>query len=860
MKNSLLCLLTLSLVSLSQGSAVLDSKLSKLLGSGSREKITVIARFRDAQPRVSTLKGQDLRSHLMAEAQKAQAGVLKSLQLKLAGGTGVESFQSLWICNALILRATPEVVREIARRKEVNTVFLDRVIKLQRPVSVKVPEGLQMTGLTWGLESIEAKKVWSKLGITGKGITVGVLDTGWADHPELRGRVMRSKDFQSDYAENAPNDGDGHGSHVLGTIGGRALSGKSIGVAPDVNFIVGKIFDDTGDATESGILAAMQWITDPDGDPETRDFPRIVSNSWGGSPGDMEYERPWWDVVQTWRDLGIIPVFAAGNEGPDEESMSTPGGFPHAFAIGATDAVDEIPEFSSRGPMTWEGVEYIKPDVSAPGDEILSVHHRGGYVKMSGTSMATPHVAGVLALMLQAYPEIPVQAMEDVLKRTAMDLGSEGLDNDSGYGRINAYQAVKYIKSAARVTASIEGPSSKVQVSIEPGNQSYTLEAGAKLSLLLPPGTHRLQVSAFGFVDQALELKLGSSQVVEKTLVMQEADFFKTTFLVKNTQGSSVDARLSFPEIPVAGGDTQNGILERRLPKGRYQLRVKASGFRILNQEIDTRDQDRIELTLAPLPPVLVIDGDYQADYQSYYQNSLQAVGTDADYEFVDEGEALTQDLIHSYSTVIWYTGSSSHTLRPNQREILKSFVENGGSLILTGQDIGFHLQNTSFYKQVCAAAFLEDASAVTMVTGQGLEFDLEAEGGAGNQNWPDEILKIGEKSEVFFTYKDEGPAAILNSVGSGKVLYMAFGFEGIPGVQTRNQAMGLMLSAIKPSPKQKLARIHWAYQQNTDLHAILVKDFSIHRNNYRKVRSLLEPIQHKAPFKGLLARLMEMR
>jgi hypothetical protein len=860
MKNHLFSLLVLTFLPFSWGSAQVEPSLSKVLNSGSTENITVIARFRDRHPEFSVFKGEELRRYLMAEAKSAQAGFLDSLKARVASGAGIQRLQSLWICNSVILSASPEIIREISQRKDIESLLLDRTIKLQRPVSVSLAKGLEMRGTTWGLKNIKARKVWSELGITGKNITVGVLDTGWANHPELRGRVIRSKDFQSDYAENAPNDGDGHGSHVLGTIGGRALSGKSIGVAPDVNFIVGKIFDDTGDATESGILSAMQWITDPDGDPQTEDFPRVVSNSWGGSPGDMETERPWWDAVQTWRDLGIIPVFAAGNEGPDEETMSTPGGFPHALAIGATDEVDEIPEFSSRGPISWEGKEYIKPEISAPGDEILSIDHRGGYVKMSGTSMATPHVAGVIALLLQAYREIAVDQIEDVLKRTALDLGAEGLDNDSGYGRINAYEAVKYVMSAARVTAKVKGPSSSVHIKIAPGNQSYTIAAHASLSLLLPPGTHQITASSFGYVDQTIQIKVEATQIVEKTLVMEKAAFFKTIFVVKGSQGGTVDASLSFPEIPIPGGDTQSGKLERHLPKGRYLVRAKAKGHRILSQEFDTRNQSPIVLSLAALPPILVIDGDYIADYRAYYQASLEAVGMDADYGFVDKGEALSADLIQSYSTVIWYTGNSSQTLRPDQRTILKSYVENGGSLILTGQDVGFHLQNSAFYKQVCGAAFVADHSTVTQITGQGLDFDIEAEGGAGNQDWPDDILLVREGSEVFFKYKDEGPAAILNTVGEGKSLYLAFGFEGIPGVQTRMQAMRSMLDAIKPSLEQKLARIRWAYHQAPTLHSHLVRDFPIQRKNQNQIRNLLKSTHHKSPFKGLLARLLEIQ
>ena len=100
----------------------------------------------------------------------------------------------------------------------------------------------------------------------GQGITVGIIDTGWAQHPDLLGKVVRSKDFVSEFKENEPNDDRGHGTHCMGTIGGGNESGKAIGVAPKVKFVVAKIFDYEGKAYRSGILKAMQWMTNPDGD------------------------------------------------------------------------------------------------------------------------------------------------------------------------------------------------------------------------------------------------------------------------------------------------------------------------------------------------------------------------------------------------------------------------------------------------------------------------------------------------------------------------------------------------------------------------------------------------------------------
>src|SRR5205823_3235257 len=123
------------------------------------------------------------------------------------------------------------------------------------------------------------------------------------------------------------------------------------------------------------------------------------------------------------------------------KTVGIPGGYPVAFAAGATDTGDGIASFSSRGPITWDGTELIKPDVSAPGHNVISCKDGGGYRSMSGTSMACPHVSGLVALMVQGNPSLKVDEIETILRESAIDLGAPGNDNDFGRGRIDARKA-----------------------------------------------------------------------------------------------------------------------------------------------------------------------------------------------------------------------------------------------------------------------------------------------------------------------------------------------------------------------------------------------------------------------------------
>ena len=145
----------------------------------------------------------------------------------------------------------------------------------------------------------------------------------------------------------------------------------------------------------------------------------------------------------------MVPVFAAGNSGPWPKTVGTPGGYPHSFAVGATNARDKATGFSSRGPITWDGVKHTKPDISAPGNAVLSAKPGGGYQKMSGTSMACPHVAGLAALVLEANPDYSVDQVEDLLESTSKDLGKDGKDNTYGHGRADIKAAIDQLKGSS---------------------------------------------------------------------------------------------------------------------------------------------------------------------------------------------------------------------------------------------------------------------------------------------------------------------------------------------------------------------------------------------------------------------------
>ncbi len=389
---------------------------------------------------------------LMQTAEQSQRELIPQLEAWKQQGE-VRRYRRFWIINAIAVEGTPQVFQALERHPAVAAIRPNPIIRPPRPIpSTRI---VPQQAFTWGLQKIRVPEAWQTFQVQGEGVVVGVIDTGIdPDHPDLRGKLRPVNGWFDPFDPGSqPSDWEGHGTHVSGTIAGGNASGIHIGVAPKVTLIVAQLFDEDEVSTEADDIACMQWMMDPDNDPNTDDGADVVNNSWGYSPShspDMWPEHR--DIINAWIAARIFPAFAIGNEGPDPRTTGSPGDYPMAFGVGATDINDQIADFSSRGPVFWEGIgEIIKPDVSAPGVDIYSSVPGGGYESWMGTSMACPHVAGTVALMLslaiknRRIDEIDVDFLKRSLEETAVDLGAPGKDNDYGSGRIDAFEALRKI-------------------------------------------------------------------------------------------------------------------------------------------------------------------------------------------------------------------------------------------------------------------------------------------------------------------------------------------------------------------------------------------------------------------------------
>ncbi|MCX4907376.1 S8 family serine peptidase [Streptomyces sp. NBC_00878] len=311
-------------------------------------------------------------------------------------------------------------------------------------------DGVRKVSLDKSVAQIGAPTAWSA-GYDGTGVKIAVLDTGVdATHPDLKDKVIASKNFSS-----SPDvkDRGGHGTHVASTAAGTgAKSGGTYkGVAPGAKILDGKILDDEGVGEDSGILAGMEWAAAQGAD--------IVNMSLGSEdfPGIDPVEA---EVNKLSAEKGVLFAVAAGNSGP--QTVGSPASADAALAVGAVDDNDKLADFSSTGPRL--GDVGIKPDVTAPGVDITAASAKGsviaqemgekpeGYTTISGTSMATPHVAGAAALLKQQHPNWGYAELKGALTGSAK--GGNYTPFEQGSGRIQVDQAIKQTVIADPVSVS----------------------------------------------------------------------------------------------------------------------------------------------------------------------------------------------------------------------------------------------------------------------------------------------------------------------------------------------------------------------------------------------------------------------
>ena len=414
------------------------------------------------------LRGESVVESLKEVATRTQRPILNFLANANAEVT------PFWIVNTIkVTTADEQLIRWLAAMPDVAAIKADQTWRIPEPQPGAQEPTIQ--AVEWGVARVRAPEVWDQFGVQGEGIVVANIDTGVQfNHPALVTQYrgwQGGEAFDHNYNWHDPSgvcgnpslvpcDNVGHGTHTMGTAVGDDGGANQIGVAPGARWIATKGCASNSCST-TALLSSGQWVlapTDLNGQNPRPDLrPHIVNNSWNSnSTADLFYLG----TVQSWRSAGIFPVFSIGNSGPACNLAEAPGTYAESFGVGAIDIMDVIAPFSGRGPANGFG-GIVKPNVSAPGVSVRSSFPTDGYASISGTSMAAPHVTGVVALLWSATPELigDIAATEALLQNTAQfrsstQCGSAGPPNNVyGWGIVDAFAAVQELVSVV-LTAS----------------------------------------------------------------------------------------------------------------------------------------------------------------------------------------------------------------------------------------------------------------------------------------------------------------------------------------------------------------------------------------------------------------------
>ena len=373
-------------------------------------------------------------------------------EISRAGGRIVYQFK---LIDAVVVEVPSTALGRLKKLPGVKMIEFDNKASILVGPPSWLGGGQPSQQIPWGISRVKASDVWSITDGSGGVIEVAVLDTGVDyDHPDLAGNIAWCVSTLRGRVTTNPaqcKDQNGHGTHVIGTIAALNNDIGVVGVAPGVEIYSIRVLDASGSGSYSDIAIGIeQALLGPDGvldkdgdgiivgDPDD-DAAEVISMSLGG-PSDDQYLH---DMIIQAYNYGVVIVAASGNEAADQPSY--PAIYPEVIAVGATDSTDAIAYFSN-----------LQPEVSAPGVDILSTYPDDTYETLSGTSMATPHVSGVVALIQAAYYNkygkvLPVGTFDDmgtttvrgILHSTADDLGDAGWDIYYGYGIVRADLAVQ---------------------------------------------------------------------------------------------------------------------------------------------------------------------------------------------------------------------------------------------------------------------------------------------------------------------------------------------------------------------------------------------------------------------------------
>ncbi|MFI5662684.1 S8 family serine peptidase [Streptomyces sp. NPDC051684] len=598
-------------------SARVDSALTSAVRDGKDATFFVVLKSRAdlsvaKRQKTHAKQAKAAYKELRAHATSSQKSLNSFLDKKKVG------HKDFWIANTVRVTGDKALVDELAERSDVASIVKRRTFKLDdietsdknvtasRPTSAKSASSADGDATPeWGVTDIKADQVWDQYKDRGEGIVVAGVDSGVQyDHPDLVANYRGNNGdgtFTNDYnfydatgtcaTSTTPCDNAGHGTHTMGTM----VAKNGLGVAPNAKWIAAKGCATDELCTDDALLAAGQWIlapTDHNGQNPRPDLaPNIVNNSWGG--GDTAF---YGDIVEAWNSAGIFEAFAAGNDGDGTTCSTTaaPGAQSATYGVGAYDAPGKIAPFSGFGPSPVDGS--AKPNIAAPGVDVPSTWPGSQYNTISGTSMATPHVAGAVALLWSAAPSLigDIDATRKLLDEGARDVddthcgGTAGMNNVWGEGKLDILASVdKSPHTAATVTGKATDkatgaalPNITVKATDAAGSvRTVKTDGDGTYRLPLTPGTYSFDFSGYGYANGSVTgVTLAAGQAATQDVALTAVASHKVSGTVHDVAGKALagaTVEMNGSPLDAVTTDAKGAYSFAKVAEGSYSLTVK---------------------------------------------------------------------------------------------------------------------------------------------------------------------------------------------------------------------------------------------------------------------------------------------
>ncbi|MFB4423049.1 S8 family serine peptidase [Streptomyces sp. QL37] len=597
-------------------SVTVDAALTSAVKNGGEASFFVVlkdqADLLSARKKKShAAKAKAAYGELRAHARSSQQSLSSFLDKRKIG------HKDYWIANTVQVTGGQALVAALAKRSDVASIIKAQAYELddietsdEKVTASRTPSaGTASTAdgdetPEWGIADIKADQVWGQYDNRGEGIVIANVDSGVQyDHPDLVKQYRGNNgdgSFTNDYnfydpsgncaADGTPCDNNGHGTHTMGTMVGK----NGIGVAPDATWIAAKGCE-SDKCSDGNLLEAGQWIlapTDHNGQNPRPDLaPNIVNNSWGSRDQMTPFYE---DIVDAWNSAGIFEAFAAGNDGDGVTCSTThpPGSQVSSYGVGAYDSVGKIAKFSGFGPSPIDGT--AKPNISAPGVDIQSTWPGSSYNTIGGTSMATPHVAGAVALLWSAAPSLigDIEGTRALLNEGARDVedthcgGTTGMNNVWGEGKLDIFASVeKAPHTAVTVSGKVTDEASgaalagvTVKAKNDATNRSVTTGTDGSYRLSLLPGTYSFSAGSYGYVTGTVPgVELATGQPLTQNIPLTAVPTHKVTGTALDVTGRPLaKATVSVTGTPIEAvtTDSQGLFTLPKVAEGAYTLSV----------------------------------------------------------------------------------------------------------------------------------------------------------------------------------------------------------------------------------------------------------------------------------------------